>query len=181
MTLKRLGEKLLSNKPVYVLDATPVIYFAKIGKLGLLSEICDPVIVEAVFDETAGDGFPDALLIRDLVTEGVFRRYRVEDRGLVDALMRFPEIHMGETETLAASRLLGGLAVVDDAEARAVAEVFGLRVARGTLFLLFRLVASGVIDRVEADSMLGSLVDHGLYLDPRTVLKAKEKLKRFLE
>ena len=76
----------MSDKPVYLLDATPVIYFAKIGKLELLSEICKPVIVDAVYREAASGDFPDSLHIRDLVDAGVLRVYRVEDRELVNRL-----------------------------------------------------------------------------------------------
>ena len=176
--LKKLGEKLLRVKPVYVLDATPVIHFAKIGKLGLISEICDPVLVESVYTETTIGDYPDTLLIRDLVDKGVLRVFRVEDRESIDVLTRFPEIHIGEAETLVASRLLEGLAVVDDSAARAVAEVFGYNVARGSLFLLFKLLQAGVVDASEADNVFDMLVQHGLYLDPRTVLRAKELLNR---
>jgi predicted nucleic acid-binding protein len=176
---RRLGEKPLKDKPVYLLDATPIIYYTKIGKLGLLSLICEPVIVEAVYNEVTVGDYPDAYVVRDLVEEGVLRVYRVDDRGPVEGLMRFPEIHLGEAETLVASRLLGGVAVVDDSAAWAVAEVFGFKVARGTLFLLFRLLAAGVIDALDAEDMLELLVESGLYLDPRTVLKAKSLLEQY--
>lgn len=175
----RLGEKPLSGKPVYVLDATPVIHYAKAGRLGLLSEICEPVIVEAVYGEVAVGDYPDSLLVRDLVENGSIQVYRVEDRRAVDALLRFPEIHLGEAETLVASRLLDGVAVVDDSAARAIADVFGYDVARGSLFLLFRLLSAEVLDVLEAESLLGLLVENGLYLDSRTLLKARALLEEY--
>ena len=177
MMWMRLGEKRLRGKPVYVLDATPVIHFAKIGKLELVSGVCDAVLVGEVYREVATGDYPDALLVRDLVDGGVLRVYEVVDRDIVDALLRFPGVHLGEAETLAASKFLGGLAVVDDAEARAVAEVYGIDAAPGTLFLLFKLLSSGVVGVEEAEEMLVSLVNHGLYLDPRTLLRAKMRLK----
>jgi len=59
-------------------------------------------------------------------------------------------VDRGEAETLAATKILGGLAVVDDAKARSLAKVYRIQVASGTLFLLFRLLASGIIDSMEA-------------------------------
>ena len=169
----------MSDKPIYVLDATPLIHLAKIGKLGLVSRVCDPVIVEGVYEETRLGGHPDALIIEDLVSQGFIRVYKVKDNAFVDALLRFPGVHRGEAETLAASKLLGGLAVVDDAEARAVAAVYGVKVASGTIFLLFKFLASGIIEVAEADDMLTQLVEHGLYLDPRTLLRAKELINGY--
>ena len=50
----------MSGKPVYVLDATPVIHFAKIGTLGLISEICEAVLVGEVCREVTAGEYPDA-------------------------------------------------------------------------------------------------------------------------
>ena len=171
----------MSGKPVYVLDATPVIHFAKIGKLGLISEICEAVLVGEVFREVTAGEYPDAYLVRDLVEQGALRVYDAVDRSTVDALLRSQGIHLGEAETLAAAKTLCGLAVLDDAEARAVAEVYGINAAPGTLFLLFKLISSRVVGAEEAEEMLESLVNHGLYLDPRTLLRAKSKLKELKE
>ncbi len=173
----RLGEKPLSGKPICVLDATPVIHYAKAGRLGLISEVCEPVIVGAVYREVSAGDYPDALLVRDLVDNGSIQVCIVKDRVVVDALLRFPEIRLGEAETLVASRLLDGLAVVDDSAARAIADVFGYSVARGSLFLLFKLLSDGVLNVSEADELLGLLVENGLYLDSRTLLKAKAILE----
>lgn len=169
----------MNVKPVLVLDATPVIHFAKIGKLGLLPRIGEIVIVEEVYSETALRDYPDAILVRALAAEGALRVYKVEDRGIVEALLRYRGVHLGEAETLAAAKMLGGLAVVDDAVARAVAKVHGIDVASGTLFILFRLLASGVVNVKEADEVLSQFVKQGLFLDSRTLLRAREKLKEF--
>ena len=181
MTLMRLGEKPLSGKPVYVFDATPVIHYVKIGKLGLVSGICEAVLVGEVYKEVTMGEYPDAYLVKDLLEQGVLKVIDVVDRSTVDALLRFPGIHLGEAETLAVAKLLNGLAVLDDAEARAVAQVYGINAALGSLFLLFKLISSGVVDVEEAEDMLESLVNHGLYLDSRTLLRAKSMLKEYKE
>ena len=54
----------MKNKPVYILDATPVIYFVMIGKLELLSKVSDLVITAEVFRDTTSGDYPEALVIR---------------------------------------------------------------------------------------------------------------------
>jgi predicted nucleic acid-binding protein len=176
----RLGEKPLKNKPVYVLDATPVIIFAKIGKLELLSEISDMVITVTVMRETTSGDYPDALIIKEATERGILRVYDDQDRNIVDALLSYKGVHKGEAETLAAAKLLDGVAIVDDAEARSLAKVYGINTAPGSVFLLFRLLVSGKIDSFEAEEMLEKMVKSGLYLDPRTLLRAREKIRNRL-
>lgn len=108
--------------------------------------------------------------------EDAFHVYKVEERDIVEALLRHPGIHSSEAETLAAAKILGGLAVVDDAEARTVAKIYGIDQAPGTLFLLFKLLSDGIIGSGEASRMLDDLVDNGLYLDSKTLLRAKKRL-----
>ena len=92
-----------SRKPIYVLDATPIIHFAKIARLGHILGMCEAQITREVYREAVerGGGRPDAMLIRDAVERGEIKVYDVRDRRLVDALLRHPEIHKGEAETLA--------------------------------------------------------------------------------
>ena len=94
----------------------------------------------------------------------------------MDILLRHAEIHRGEAETLAAARELDGTVVVDEEEARMIARIYGIRTAPGTLFLLFQLLSLGKMNVDEADETLSSLVAAGLYLDPKTLLRAQEKL-----
>jgi predicted nucleic acid-binding protein len=168
------------RKPIYVLDATATIILAKIGKLHLVSDISEAYITEEVRSETVGRGRdPDSLVIRDQLESGGLRVYDVRERGSVDALLRHTEIHRGEAETLAAARELDGTAVVDEKEARMLARIYGIKTAPGTLFLLFRLLNLGKLTADEADETLNSLVAAGLYLDPKTLLRAQEKLREY--
>ena len=167
----------MKNKPVYILDATPVIYFAKIGKLELLSNVSHLVITAEVFRKTTSGDYPEVLIIREAVKSGVLRVYEAQEGSIVETLMSHKGVHRGEAETLAATKILGGLAVVDDAKARSLAKVYRIQVASGTLFLLFRLLASDIIDSMEAEDLLEKMVKSGLHLDPRTLLLAREKIR----
>ena len=173
------GERLLNGKQVIFLDATPVIYFARIGKLDLVSRMAEFFIVEEVYRETASGDYPDALVVKSLVSEGALKMYRVEDRDTVEALLRYPGVHLGEVETIVAAKEKQGLAVIDDANARAVAKVHGVAVAPGTVYVLFRLLSCGLVTCEEADEMLSQLVRGGLFLDSRSLLRARERLKEY--
>jgi len=170
---------LKSKRPPYVLDATAVIHFAKIGKLRLITDICDAHITREVYHETVevDEGQPDSLVIKDAVDHGELKVYDVVEKRLVKALLRHSEIHPGEAETLAAAKELGGLAVIDEKEARAIASIHGIRAAPGTLFLLFRLLKLEKIGVEEAEEALTDLITSGLYLDSKTLLRAKERLE----
>ena len=123
-----------SSQPVYVLDATPVMHFAKIEKLRLVLAVCKAYVTREVFRETVerSQARHDALVIGDAVERGELKVYDVRDRKAVKMFLRHPEIHMGEAETLAAARELNGFAIVDEAEARALAKTYGQPARNGS-------------------------------------------------
>lgn len=168
-----------SSEPIYVLDATPIIHFAKINKLALVLSICDGYVTREVHRETVerGQGRPDATVTSDAVERGILKVYDVRDRKVVWMFQRHPEIHMGEAETLAAAKELNAFAIVDESEARAIAMTYGVKTRTGTLFLLFRLLALRRIEATECDSTLDELVESGLYIDSQTLIRAKQKIK----
>jgi len=84
-----------SKKPTYFFDATPIIHFARIGKLRLILDICEPYITREVYNETVEreETKPDALVVRDAIERSEIRIYDVHDRNLVKVFQRHPEIH----------------------------------------------------------------------------------------
>lgn len=175
------GETLL-GKPTYILDATPIIHLAKVGKLGLVTEICDAYITEEVYRETTQDtNHPDSFIIKDHVEAGNIKLIIDFDKKQLTAFTRHPGIHIGEAETLAAANKLGAVAVLDDAEARILAKVHGIRSAPGTLFLLFRFLRLALLSADETEKTLNDLVTSGLYLDPKTYHRAKERINEHRE
>jgi len=172
---------LASSKPIYVLDATPLIHFAKIQKLKLVLDTCEAYITREVYTETVehGEGKPDATVIRDAAGQAELRVYDVRDARLVTALQRHLEIHKGEAETLAAAKELNAPAVLDEAEARAVAKMYGVQTRTGTLFLFFRLLTLKRIKAEEALRILDELVESGLYIDSQTLTRARQKIESF--
>ena len=168
-----------SSAPIYVLDATPIIHFAKMDKLALVLSICNAYMTGEVYRETVerGQGRPDATIIRDAVEHGELKVYDVRYRNVVKMFQRHPEIHMGEAETLAAAKELNAFAIVDEAEARAIAKTYGIKTRTGTLFLLFRLLALKQIEASQGERILDELVESGLYIDSQTLIRAKQKIR----
>ena len=177
--MTKLGEKRLGNaRPIYVLDATPIIHFAKIDRLSLVLSICEAYITREVYREVVerGEGKPDAAIVRDAIERDHIRVYDVRNPKLTRALLRHPEMHAGEAETLAAAKELDADAVMDEAEARAIAKTYGVRTKTGTLFLLFKLLSLGRIDADECGIILDELVESSLYIDSQTLIRAKRRI-----
>ena len=169
-----------SRKPIYVLDATPIIHFAKVARLSHILGICEAHITREVYREAVdrGEGGPDATLIRDAVERGEIKVYDVHDRGLVNALLRHPEIHKGEAETLAAAKELNALAIIDEAEARTVGRTYAIQTRTGTLFLLFKLLTLKKVRAKECLEILDELVASGLYIDAPTLARATQRIEK---
>lgn len=170
-----------SSRPIYVLDATPIIHFAKIQKLKLILDTCEAYITREVYKEAVerGEERPDAAAIRDAVGQTDLRVYDISDVRLVTALRRHPEIHTGEAETLAAAKELNAPAVIDEAEARSVAKTYGIQTRTGTLFLLFKILTLRRIKAAEALRILDELVESGLYIDSHTLTRARRRIEGF--
>jgi len=166
------------NKDRLVLDATPLIHLAKAGLLEAALGSFEVIVAESVLEEvTRGEAHPDAVLIRGAADEGRIKVHRPRDGGMVQALMRHREVHRGEAETMAAAAELGTAAVMDNGVARAVARLHGVPTKPGTLYLLFRLVSLGMLSATNAEERLDRMVKSGLYLDSKTLIAAKEKLR----
>ena len=168
-----------SSKTVYVLDATATIHFAKIQKLDLVLRIGEVYITREVYMETVErvEGRPDAIAIHDAIERGDLRVYDVRNRSFLRVFQRHPEMHMGEAETLAAAKELDAYAVVDEAEARAVAKTYGVKTRAGTLFLLFKLLSLERIEASDCERILDELVGSGLYVDSQTLIRATQRIR----
>ena len=168
------------TKPRHVFDSTPLIYLAKTSLLQATLESCEAYTTESVVKETTEKtDYPDAITIKDSIERGLIKIHSPRE-AKIKALTRHPEIHLGEAEVLASAEELGAYAIIDDKEARSVAELYNIRAHPGTLYVLFRLVAIRKLDAEVAEEKLDRMVDAGLYLDPRTLIAAKNKLRGLL-
>jgi predicted nucleic acid-binding protein len=168
------------TKPRHVFDSTPLIYLAKTSLLEAALESCEAYTTKSVMRETTENtDYPDAITIKDSIERGQLRIHSPGE-AKVKALARHPEMHFGEAEVLASAEELGAYAIIDDKEARSVAELYDIRTRPGTIYVLFRFVAIRKLDATVAEEKLDQMVDAGLYLDPRTLIAAKKKLRERL-
>lgn len=162
----------------HVFDSTPLIYLAKTSLIEAALNSCEAYTTISVVKETTENtNYPDAMMIKASVEKGLIKIHSPGE-AKVKALTRHPEIHQGEAEVLVSAEELGAYAIIDDKEARSVAELYNIRTRPGTLYILFRLVVEGKLGKEEAEEKLDQMVNAGLYLDPRTLIVAKNKLRK---
>ena len=109
-------------KPL-VFDATPLIY---LGKIELLDKVAyfpeDKYITKSIFREVVEKGKeigePEAFRIEKIVEAGIIKIKNPHDKKYIGYLADNPKIHQGDVDTLALASELGGIALLDDEEAR---------------------------------------------------------------
>jgi hypothetical protein len=148
------------TRPVIVADSSPLIALAVIDQLELLSRLYAKVLIPpAVWDEVTvqGEGLPGAQAIR----QAQWLTVQVPEAGLVEPLSIL--VDRGEAEAIALAQGISGSTVLllDDAQARRVAERLGI--ARiGTLGILRRAKNMGLIFEVKV--YIDQLLANGIYI-----------------
>jgi predicted nucleic acid-binding protein len=147
----------------WVVNASPLIVFGKIGQLDLLAQLANEIIVpQAVANEIVAGPENDAAR---LAIEA--ERFR-----LIDVQEPTPELaawDLGSGETAVLSYALanpGWTAIVDDGAARKCAVTFGIEV-KGSLAIIILAKKRGLIP--QAKQLLHTMQEVGLRLDERTI------------
>lgn len=144
-----------------VVDASPLIYLTKIGRLDVLyqyDEVLVPPEVLAEIERGLAAGHPEVLEVRRLVETG---RLRVRRAGKPRAEWN---LDPGEVAVLAlARRAKVDEVIVDDRAAIGVAKYFGLRPV-SVPFLLLRERRAGRLSQTEFEGALRRLLGVGYYL-----------------
>lgn len=145
---------------ILVLDSSALITLARIGRLHLLRDLADEVIVPyAVYSEVVqrGVGRPGQT---EIAQASWISRRRIRDRTTRVRLES--ELGHGESEAIVlAKELAADFVILDDARARQLAERQGLRVI-GLLGLLVRAKEQGFVDAVKP--ILDEMVTAGFYV-----------------
>ena len=147
----------------WVVNASPLIVFGKIGQLDLLTRLPQEVVVpQAVADEIVAGPENDAA--RLAIEAEMFR--------LVDVQEPTPELaawDLGSGETAVLSYALvnpGWTAILDDGAARKCAVTFDVDV-KGSLAIVILAKKRGLIS--QAKQLLHTMQEVGLRLDERTI------------
>ncbi len=152
----------------WVVNASPVITLAKVGRLHLLQDLCRELLVpEAVAAEIVAGPPPDPA--RRAIEAGWGTA--VTANRISPDLLEWG-LGTGETAVLAvAMERRPATAVLDDAAARTCAKALGIEVI-GTLGAILRAREKGII--VSAADVLKALLAAGMRLDDDTIRTALE-------
>ena len=131
-----------------VSNAGPLIHLAKIGRLSLLKEIFNEIIIPRtvkieVINRGKERGEPDALLFDNIDWIKV-----VNDPANVDQLVRRVGIHRGELCAIFLAKTLNVPVLLDDSDARKFALALGLEVV-GSIGVIIRAIKLGLISKEE--------------------------------
>lgn len=152
---------------VWVVNASPLILLGKIGRVALLGELSDELIVPAVVAREVG-AKPDGERIVSEIASLVGTR--IEEDIITSPEIAAWNLGRGESQVLAlAGTYPGSRAVLDDLEARRCAQSLGLPLI-GTLGVVLRAKRKGVIER--ARPVIEHLRGVGLYASDTLVEQA---------
>jgi len=148
-----------------VVNATPLICLAVLGRLSLLKEMFYEVIVpRAVYKEVVrGDpGKPGA----DAIVQAKWLKFVSVDVSItIEPLLL--GLDAGELEVLLLARQIApDWVIIDERLARRVAFAMGLPI-KGTLGVMLAAVLAGLLSKQEALDDLRELVERGIRIAPR--------------
>lgn len=153
-------------------NSTPLIYLAKIGKLGLLKKLFGEVIIPTeVFNEVVARGkeqqHPDSFVIEGAVEEGWIE---VKDIKAIGELGEFG-IDPGEAQAISLAKSLDVPVLLDQTHARIAAKALGLK-PRGTIFVLLAALRKKLLTYEEYQDSLEELVKAGFRMSDEVYLAA---------
>jgi predicted nucleic acid-binding protein len=132
-------------------NTSPIIALAKIGRLELLMNLYDTVVITQFVKVESVDkgkelGAPDALIIEKAIKEGWIkvRKLTREQTLRVQKLIRETRIGFGEAGALILGRDEGMFVILDDREARAIAKSWDLDYT-GTVMVLYEAFVKKLI------------------------------------
>jgi len=159
-----------------VSNATPLIYLAKIGRMDLLKEVFEEVLIPEevkveVVDEGKRLGERDAYIVEKAVRDGWLKVLTVE------ALEIPIKLEQGEVAVLSLAKRQGFREVlVDEVSVRTAARLMGL-IPRGTVFVLLKALEIEEISLNDFLDALSELVRHGFRLKEEVYLEAVRKAR----
>ena len=146
-----------------ICNASPIIGLVSIGKLDLLWELFDEVLIpEAVYQEvTAGKQTQDIALILDAVNNGHINVINIHGKDMANLL--YGKLHKGELETIIGAKEDSSInfAIIDEKAARAFAATM-LVDTLGLLGILIHAKATGLIDTVRP--YIDKLISNGYWV-----------------
>ena len=157
-----------------IADATVLISLSKMGKLELLREVyrqvaLGEVVKTEVLDQGKAISAPGVAQIERALQQGWIRVVRVtkKERSLMRRILESSRLDEGEAESLSLARRRGWMLIVDDKEARALAETLGIAYL-GTAGVFLEAYLKGQVSLEELEEAVRDL-SRIMWLSPAVV------------
>jgi len=165
---------------MWVFDATPLIYLAKVDRLALVQQLdVSCVIPERVYEEVVEtgleQGYSDARRIERSVDADRFAIVSGETTALLTRLQDNSNLSDADVAVLACADTHDGVAVMDETYGRDVAAAEGIT-TRGTAYLVLKLASEGTLSVDDARTVIDAMIDQGWYCAPDVYAKIIQKL-----
>ncbi len=160
-----------------VVDASPLVYLGKIGKLHILKESygvvkCPPSVYTEVVIKGKEKGYTDAKVVEKAVGDYVIIQYPKEEttnKIAQHAKARGYRLGKGEIEGIALGVDTGEkIYLCDDEDAKNLARVHGIK-GKGTIYLLLKAYKAGIFSKQECRDAFVKTVEEGLWVNPKIV------------
>jgi predicted nucleic acid-binding protein len=170
---------------MWVFDATPLIYLAKVDQLTLISELDDTCVIPKrvyteVVDTGIEQGYPDARRVERCIEDDMLTVMSVDDDEFVSRIQRNPNLSDADVAVLACAYTHDGVAVMDETYGRDVASTEGIT-TRGTAYLVLNLVSQNVISVENARTVIDEMIEKGWYCSPSMYANIVQKLDSLSE
>ena len=149
-----------------VADTGPIIAFARLGRLNLLRQVVEALVIpEAVYEELVGRGH-DRPGAAEVAHGGWIHRRTVTDQ---EAVIQLPRVlHAGEREAIALAYELQAQLLIDEQRGREIATAQGLEVV-GILRIFAEAKQHGLISEVRP--LVAALLTIGYWIDEEGVIR----------
>jgi predicted nucleic acid-binding protein len=169
-----------------IVNASPLIWLAKIGKLSLLKTLYGQVLIPSeVYIETVEKGleheFRDAIIIKEACEQGWIKTIDLDNaqtRLRDKILASLKELDRGEVEAIVyAKTTKADLILLDGSTARAFAESWEIK-AKGTLYVILKAYRQGALTKNETKESILNLVEKGFRIDPKLLTKIIKQISQ---
>lgn len=168
---------------MWVFDATPLIYLAKVNQLQLVSTLDGQCYVpQQVYSEVVEtgleEGYADARRIEHCIDAGCFDMVTVADTQLTTRLQQNPTLSDADVAVLGCAGSRDAIAVLDESAGRNAADVEGIE-TRGTAYIVLSRAKQGHISPSQARETIDSMIDAGWYCTPELYTRLVRTLESF--
>ncbi|MBU4140190.1 MAG: DUF3368 domain-containing protein [Euryarchaeota archaeon] len=164
---------------IVVSDSTPLIHFAKIGRIDIIFTLYGEILItREVYNEAVEEGLilekEDAVFIKEHIGKEI--QIRNSSSSFIHLIEKY-FIHKGEAGSIQLALETNSLLLINERDGRNAAKKEGIKV-KGSIGILFDALGEGVIDKKEALGLLSRFREEpqDFWIDPDIIKLAMEKI-----